>query len=69
MTVEEKEQGLVPIMMGFKQTFRNHRVGGEYDPTRQIRIVHAEGNIVPYIQTKDMNGMGSTHTGERAGEH
>ena len=69
MVVEQKEGAQVPVMIKFKQEFRNHRVGGEYDPKQQIRIVHEENGIVPYIQTKDMNGMGSTHTGERAGEH
>lgn len=69
MVVEQQERAQVPVMIKFKQEFRNHRVGGEYSPTQQIRIVRTESGSIPYIQTKDMNGMASTHTGERAGEH
>ena len=58
-----------PIMMGLKNNFRRHRVGGEYDAQLQLRVSQREGKIVPYIETSDMKAMGSTHTGERAGEH
>lgn len=69
MAVEQLEGAKAPVMMKFKQEFRIPRVGGEYNPTQQIRTVRTEDGIVPFVETKDMNGMGSTQTGERSREH
>lgn len=58
-----------PLMMGFKESFERHKIGGDYDPKTQIRVVRDKESMVPYIKTKDIASMGSTHTGERANEH
>lgn len=58
-----------PLMINFKEGFERHKIGGEYDSQRQIRVVNEASKITPYIQTKDIKGMGSTGTGERANEH
>lgn len=67
MSIEQK--GREPVMMRFKEGFERHKIGGEYDPQQQIRVVKESNTTVPYIRTKDIAGMGSTHTGERANEH
>lgn len=66
---DQQEKQTRPIMMNFKEAFKRSRVGGEYDPKQQIRIVRDDMDEIPYIQTKDIAGMGSTHTGERSNEH
>ena len=59
-----------PVMIGFKQEFKNPKVGGEYNPDSQIREIQTEnGQRKPFIESGDMTAMGSTRTGERATEH
>ena len=58
-----------PFMLGYLQEFRVPRPGGRYDPELQVRFVKVGEGEVPFVETNEMSGMGSTKTGERAGEH
>lgn len=60
----------MPFMMGYMREFTIPKAGGKYDPKLQVRVVKlAKGQEIPFVQTGEMSGMGSTKTGERAGEH
>ena len=63
-------KGEAPFMIGYLQEFKVPKPGGEYNPDLQVRVVRVEpGKEIPFVHTGEMNGMGSTKTGERAGEH
>jgi len=68
--IEANPELFQPMMIEFKQNFRNPKVGGEYNPDSQIREIKTkDGKAEPFIETGDMTAMGSTRTGERANEH
>lgn len=67
MSAEQK--GQQPVMMKFKEGSERHKIGGVYDAKQQLRVIHKNNTTIPFIETKDIAGMASTHTGERANEH